>query len=837
MTLSYSVVRKDGNVEQLLRAQDVNQLASSFAPGMVLQGRYVLDRELGRGGMGMVFLGRDNRLDRPVAIKAILPSDSGWRARGLATEKLFQDRFLEEAKTGAKLTHPAIATVHDFGYHRDVPFTVFEYVSGPTLHELVRGRGRIPLEEVRLIIGPLAQALDFAHSRFVVHRDLKPANIKATEQGNFKILDLGLATEFRRQDNWAFCGTPAYASPEQAAGLPCDGRADQYALGVITYELLTGRRPFHHSGWRELLEMHRTQQPQWPKVEGAGLPAQVAQALLRSLEKDPARRFSACQGFALALGCQLLSEPTTTSKVCAESVAIRGGLSVFDLMTLWVPSWLRDSFHRLLWTRLDVLRGSSAIYLVLTNDSLWYLERGRVASLTLTAISHISYSAFTPWTEGATLTLGLLGPGKGRRSISFRLPTEAESQRWGEQIDALRSTIAPSDQAPATPLEAGPVAILRHRPQIRYQLLGPVEGVGKSRWEARASATVRGALIGANALVDIEEDRLSDDLGTRWSFSGSAVRAVDSQEREKLWAKWHDTQVSVFSHWSFLYLALLAIGGLCVSLALGFGALMRNLFVVIAWSSLIVLLLRLLRWPQLLKSASISLATLAVSAMGLTMFSLHRLWELHKLTSRDLRDLTDPGLLLLLLGWSFLGYGLFLAKRAGRLRREVLSVRADSGVRPPLVRRFVSSLSTAFSCLLVAFALLAILSQAMKASGIALGGRLILGGVDITAVMPLSLDRTHEQDQMLKLMYEELEQEDNRLLAEAIAGHGPAHPDVARILTHLATLSSEQGDYSKARSRLEEALRTWMRCNLMESPEAISTQSQYLDLLGKMDGE
>ena len=211
---------------------------------MVLQGRYVLERELGRGAMGLVFLGRDNRLGRPVAVKAILPAAPGSHARGTATELEYQDRFIEEARIGANLTHSAIATVHDFGYHGDTPFTVFEYVAGPTLWEVLKARGRIPLEEIQLIIGPLAQALDFAHSRFVVHRDLKPANIKATGQGNFKILDLGLATEFRRQADWAFCGTPAYASPEQASGLPADGRSDQYALALITYELLTGRRPF-----------------------------------------------------------------------------------------------------------------------------------------------------------------------------------------------------------------------------------------------------------------------------------------------------------------------------------------------------------------------------------------------------------------------------------------------------------------------------------------------------------------------------------------------------------------------------------------------------------------
>ena len=143
--------------------------------------------------------------------------------------------FAEEARLGASLTHPAIATVFDFGFHSENPFTVFEFIEGETLRELIERRGRLPLDEVRLIIGPIAQALDFAHARRIVHRDLKPENVRATEQRLFKILDLGLAREFSRQEDWRFAGTPAYAAPEQAAERASDGRTDQYALAVIIF--------------------------------------------------------------------------------------------------------------------------------------------------------------------------------------------------------------------------------------------------------------------------------------------------------------------------------------------------------------------------------------------------------------------------------------------------------------------------------------------------------------------------------------------------------------------------------------------------------------------------
>ena len=210
--------------------------------------------------------------------------------------------FAEEARLGASLTHPAIATVFDYGFHHDNPFTVFEYIEGEPLRDLIERRGRLPLDEVRLIVGPLAQALDFAHSRRIVHRDLKPENIRATEQRQFKILDLGLAREFNRQEDWRFAGTPAYAAPEQAAERPSDGRADQYALAVIVFELLTGHRPFESDSWIDLLEKHYSEPPPSPRSLAPDLPQSVEDAILRSLEKDPNRRFSSCSELAVALG-------------------------------------------------------------------------------------------------------------------------------------------------------------------------------------------------------------------------------------------------------------------------------------------------------------------------------------------------------------------------------------------------------------------------------------------------------------------------------------------------------------------------------------------------------
>jgi serine/threonine-protein kinase len=299
LALTYSYHKPDGRVEPLLGAAGHSSLRAKFPPGAVLQDRYVIESELGHGGMGLVYRGRDRRLgDRPVAIKVIRPDPK----RGTIGEADAREAFEKEARMGANLVHPAIATVYDFGLHDDVPFTVFEYIPGETLMELLRRRGYLSLEDVRLIVGPLAQALDFAHARHIVHRDLKPANIKASEQLNFKILDLGLATEFRRQASWKFCGTPAYASPEQVTGQPCDGRTDQYALGCIVYEMLAGRRVFEASDVEILLQMHATAPVVSPRRWVPDLPEFVAAAIVRALSKIPQQRFDTCQEFAVAMG-------------------------------------------------------------------------------------------------------------------------------------------------------------------------------------------------------------------------------------------------------------------------------------------------------------------------------------------------------------------------------------------------------------------------------------------------------------------------------------------------------------------------------------------------------
>ncbi|HEX8200333.1 MAG TPA: serine/threonine-protein kinase, partial [Isosphaeraceae bacterium] len=365
--LSFSVLTTAGEIRPLLGPSEIAALQAEFAPGVLIQNRYVLERELGAGGMGQVFLGHDDRLGRRVAIKVILPPDRRRGGYDPAHEARLREAFFEEARLGANLTHPAIATVFDFGLQGNKPFTVFEYIPGETLRALLRRRGSLPLEEVRLIIGPLAQALDFAHSRQVVHRDLKPENIRATEQGQFKILDLGLAKEFCREVDWSFAGTPAYASPEQAAGLACDGRTDQYALALIAFEMLTGRKLFEGRDPMVLLEQHRSQTLVWTDGMTRDIPDAVRDALGRALRKDPNRRFATCQEFAVAIGCQLLNTPVPLPEVILETEVER-------ITSSWLSQYI--SFGR----------NTRSVHLVLTRDALWSAYHGEIQQIPLRTV-------------------------------------------------------------------------------------------------------------------------------------------------------------------------------------------------------------------------------------------------------------------------------------------------------------------------------------------------------------------------------------------------------------------------------------------------------------------
>ena len=260
-----------------------------------LAGRYSLERELGRGGMGVVYLAREVRLDRLVAIKLLPPR--------LAATPGLKDRFLREARMAARLSHPNIVPIFAVDEIDPFVFYAMAFVDGETLAHRVETRGPLPPGEATRLLREVAWALAYAHAQGVIHRDVKPENILLEASGRALVTDFGIARVTREPGATGpgeVIGTPEFMSPEQAVGDTADGRADLYSLGAVGYFILQGSAPFAGATAAALLSQHIASAP--PLLEGPGIPRRLARALERCLAKDPSARPQKGEDFAESLG-------------------------------------------------------------------------------------------------------------------------------------------------------------------------------------------------------------------------------------------------------------------------------------------------------------------------------------------------------------------------------------------------------------------------------------------------------------------------------------------------------------------------------------------------------
>ncbi|HEX5646609.1 MAG TPA: serine/threonine-protein kinase [Nitrospira sp.] len=262
-------------------------------------GRYRVLKELGRGAMGVVYLGKDPTIQRLVAIKTM-------RLNGFDDTNKLQEiraRFFREAESTGRLSHPNIVTIYDAGEEDDLGYIAMEMLQGTTLKAWTRPSTLLPVETLLPILVTVADALDYAHQQGVVHRDIKPANIMLTNNRVVKVMDFGIATlaSSSRTKSEMVMGTPTYMSPEQIAGKKVDGRSDIYSLGIVMFELLTGHPPFAADNISALLYAVTHTPPLRLSALRSDLPPAAQTILDCALKKDPVHRYRRAGEFAQEL--------------------------------------------------------------------------------------------------------------------------------------------------------------------------------------------------------------------------------------------------------------------------------------------------------------------------------------------------------------------------------------------------------------------------------------------------------------------------------------------------------------------------------------------------------
>jgi serine/threonine-protein kinase len=302
----------------------------------VLADRYLIERPIARGGMADVFLARDQQLDRQVAIKVLFPE--------FARDPSFVERFRREAQNAAMLNHTNIVSVYDYGQQHGTYFIVMEYVEGQSLRDILRAQGRIPAMDAARIGSEIAAALDFAHRHGVVHRDIKPGNVLLTPQGQVRVADFGIAANptdaaAGLTATGAVVGTATYFSPEQAQGYQVDGRTDVYSLGVVLYEMLTGRPPFTAESPVAVAMKHVREEPIPPSRLVPDIPPDLERIVMTALAKDMTVRYQSAADLradlmrfgrgrplvgaaaVAAVAAPVAAEPPTVAAVAAEPQA------------------------------------------------------------------------------------------------------------------------------------------------------------------------------------------------------------------------------------------------------------------------------------------------------------------------------------------------------------------------------------------------------------------------------------------------------------------------------------------------------------------------------------
>jgi len=511
--------------------------------------QYRIEARLGGGGMGEVFRARDLELDRDVAIKMVRPE--------LSDLDEVTARFRAEARTLAGLGHSNIATVFRFFAHEGTLYLVMEYISGKPFGDMLRDDGARPPAEVVHMVKQALSGLGYAHANKVVHRDIKPGNLMLDAHKTVKVLDFGIAhllDQTRITQSGSVLGTPAYMAPEQVLGQQVDGRTDLYALGVVLYEMLTGKLPFKANSQFELMRAHLETQPRSLKELNDTVPRPLQDTIVRALAKDSDQRFQSASEFANALDVALAESQadglvdgsadknlgtvvqTRRSNVAVSSAAAAATVARADVEVPETEVRAPTSLEIPL-PQPKIAVAATAAVLLLAGAGIWLFSGtdGNVESVTVNQPATLAAPQSTPLGAAPGGTTGWFDDEPGTATPSLDTADSESATRTVNATSQASATRSSTDTI-ETEVAAAPAAVVTSKPKATK----PVAPAPKPTSTASSSQTATsysGYQVKANKVSAHERQRtgfLSRSAGYNGNFTLSVPRGGKAIQIDEL---------------------------------------------------------------------------------------------------------------------------------------------------------------------------------------------------------------------------------------------------------------------------------------------------------------